>query len=776
MKKLQYWGHLFRSWSTLTSVLALAILPVVATARMYRSFANDHKLFPPPSEAQYSGTITIKFANGSEVTPAETATTVFSTSRKELLVYLDDVNRSLLAAKTLTSRHLFSRPVAALKAERMQGEQQEQEELPDLASFFSIRIEDYQKACDALAALRSNPLVEVAYAHPRPVPPPTTPNLIPYQTYLHSAAAWNGYDVEYAWTQPGGDGSQIKLIDIEYDWTLGHEDLQKKLSDIIWGTRYTGWGADHGTASIGISCALNNSYGVRGIVYNATLKLVGVCDAGYNWVLADAINNAVANSQPGDVILLEQQGYDAATNCCPVEIYPDVYSAIVNATANGRIIIEPAGNGYMNLDDPSYGGIFQRAVRDSKAIMIGAGTSTDRARCDFSCYGSRLDIQGWGDFTVASTGYGDLYGTVPSNRYTYTFAGTSSGSALSAGIAASVQSYAKARWHKHLWPLAMRSNLVNNGYAQTFGLAGNIGPLPNLKNSYGAVDRLLGTGGINDYNGDKGSDLCVYDVNTYKWYALPLNGTGGFSGIPWGNSQTMPVCGDYDGDRSADLASFNLSTGRWNIKTRNGTTLASNLAWGWSGVMPVTGDYDGDGKSDLAVYDGITCRWFIRSLARQKTLLWNFGWGFVGATPITGDYDGDGKSDLAVVDEDAGRWYIYSIAKQKVIFHNVNWGWNGCSCVPGDFDGDGADDLAVFDTASARWFIFSVKKNKNLAWNLNWGFAGVIPVSGDYDGDGKTDLAVYYWATGKWYIRTLAGKTLAWNKIWGSSARMPVMP
>ncbi len=34
----------------------------------------------------------------------------------------------------------------------------------------------------------------------------------------------------------------------------------------------------------------------------------------------------------------------------------------------------------------------------------------------------------------------------------------------------------------------LRSNLVQSGYAQTFGLPGNIGPLPNLSNALAGVD------------------------------------------------------------------------------------------------------------------------------------------------------------------------------------------------------------------------------------------------------------------------------------------------
>jgi hypothetical protein len=37
----------------------------------------------------------------------------------------------------------------------------------------------------------------------------------------------------------------------------------------------------------------------------------------------------------------------------------------------------------------------------------------------------------------------------------------------------------------------LRSNLVQSGYPQTYGVAGNIGPLPNLSNAMVAADALL---------------------------------------------------------------------------------------------------------------------------------------------------------------------------------------------------------------------------------------------------------------------------------------------
>lgn len=123
--------------------------------------------------------------------------------------------------------------------------------------------------------------------------------------------------------------------------------------------------------------------------------------------------------------------------------------------------------------------------------MVGAGSSDDRSRCSFSDYGSRVDIQGWGDWSVATLGYGDIYGWSETNYYTWTFSGTSSASALSAGVAALVQSCARASYGFSVPTLLLRSLLVQSGYPQTYGLAGNIGPLPNVSNAMVAADSLL---------------------------------------------------------------------------------------------------------------------------------------------------------------------------------------------------------------------------------------------------------------------------------------------
>lgn len=465
--------------------------PLTASAWMYRSFEHDQSLYPFPPASQYGGAIVVKFRNGSNFTPSQDSRMLFQSAARVVDRDLADLRGALLRANASSPRGLFTRPARDLQEERTLAERYAGEELPDLTQFFTIPVADYDAARRLLDALGTNKLVEVAYAKPLPVPPPTS-DFTSYQTYLGPAAV-NGYDVRYARTRPGGDGSRARLIDIEYQWELLHEDLQKGLTNILWGTQLTVFGPDHGTAALGISGAISNSYGMEGIVHRAHIDVICATDSSGSWDLANAINQAILFTAPGDVILLEQQGYSSTFgDYCPVEYYADVYSAIANATALGRVIIEPTGNGNLNLDDPAWGGIFQRTTRDSGAIMVGAGTAANRSRCSFSCYGSRVDIQGWGDGSVATLGYGDLYGSSVTNYYTQGFSGTSSASALSAGVASLLESYARAAYGLSLSPATLRSNLVQSGYAQTYGLAGAIGPLPNLSNAVVIVDAVLG--------------------------------------------------------------------------------------------------------------------------------------------------------------------------------------------------------------------------------------------------------------------------------------------
>ncbi|HEY8076322.1 MAG TPA: S8 family serine peptidase, partial [Labilithrix sp.] len=169
------------------------------------------------------------------------------------------------------------------------------------------------------------------------------------------------------------------------------------------------------------------------------------------------------------------------------------------ATARGVVVIEAAGNGAEDLDHPAYERKLDRKKRDSGAIMVGAGAPalagwTDRSRLDFSNYGSRVDVQGWGRM-VATLDYGDLQGCDAARRkYTSTFGGTSSASPIVAGAALLVESIVKTENGCPMKPKELRTLLAETGSPQTNGPHGstkqNIGPRPDLA---AAIERALQT-------------------------------------------------------------------------------------------------------------------------------------------------------------------------------------------------------------------------------------------------------------------------------------------
>jgi hypothetical protein len=156
----------------------------------------------------------------------------------------------------------------------------------------------------------------------------------------------------------------------------------------------------------------------------------------------------------------DQDGYIA------VEWWPDVYDAIRFAVARGVIVVEAAGNGSEDLDDPIYDtpafgfpsgwrNPFRRREADSGAVLVGAGAppsesfGPDRSRLDFSNFGAAVDAQGWG-YGVATCGYGDLQAGDDEDRwYTASFSGTSSASPIVVGALASLQGNARAARRGH---------------------------------------------------------------------------------------------------------------------------------------------------------------------------------------------------------------------------------------------------------------------------------------------------------------------------------------
>ncbi|MQY08047.1 RCC1 domain-containing protein [Actinomadura macrotermitis] len=284
-------------------------------------------------------------------------------------------------------------------------------------------------------------------------------------------------------------------------WNSCHEDLGGRPAPAGAPVQVPPLGGDpcypgsHGTPVIGIIGAQDdNSAGMAGIAPHARLQLT------HNSTPGGPIAYATSHSQAGDVILLELDvgGY-------PVERDPLVYDQIQLATAAGITVVEAAGNGSRNLDDPNdpvSALIMSRT--DSGAIMVGGGEppSLGGGNCEgrnrpaartamaYTTYGTRVDLQGYGACVASagSPGAQDLSAstTDPNKMYRSTFNGTSSASPIVAGAVAVLQGVAKQAGAV-LTPAQVRQILKQTGTAQPAGDPKHIGPLPDLKSAVSSL-------------------------------------------------------------------------------------------------------------------------------------------------------------------------------------------------------------------------------------------------------------------------------------------------
>jgi serine protease len=387
---------------------------------------------------------------------------------------------------------LHTRPENELEAERKLAQRRSGQQLADLNLYYTFTVPpgvDVGELCDQLNSL---PFVELATPAPKPAPlpidiPPPTPDLSGSQGYRDAPPVGIGaLDPAFV---PGGDGTGTTVVDVEYSWNLNHEDLELDASVNIdtAATLIDPFNdTNHGTAVLGALAGGANGYGVTGIVPATTVLVAPAQTAEFGYNPARAISLATGVLGPGDAILIEQQaavcggmcGPDQL-GCGPLEWLQEVFDAIATATVLGITVVEAAGNGNVNLDDPRCGGFFNRAIRDSGAIIVGAGDSNTRARLPFSSYGSRVDLQGWGN-NVTTAGYEDPFNTGDIRQwYTSSFGGTSSASPIVIGAALAIQGALMAAGFLPLHPIDLRHILVASGTPQT-GLAENIGPLPNI--------------------------------------------------------------------------------------------------------------------------------------------------------------------------------------------------------------------------------------------------------------------------------------------------------
>ena len=400
---------------------------------------------------------------------------------------LEATMRTLVVARSV--ERLFQRSEAELAAERAVLLQRlagrpDIDPPADLDLYFRVRLGDAATGMAVWRALAADPLVETVLADTPPgyqadpvdIAPPT-PDFAAQQGFWGPSP--NGIRSVVSRTIPGGRGEELQVLDIETGLIVDHEDIPLATAANVIGPNPTP--RDHGLAVAGELVAAKNGYGVHGGVWKARYKFHS--HQSINW--ASSVNVAAANSQPGDLIVLEVQlpCPITGTNVCPMEGRQDVFDAVRNATLAGVHVVAAAGNGNRNLDDPVYQGLFDRTVRDSGAILVGATDGSALVRASFSNYGNIVDGNGWGQ-NVTTTGYGALFdgGGDPRQRYTATFSGTSSATPIVTSAIAATISAAKFQLGQVLTPAQARTLIRTHGLP-----VATIGRRPDLALLFGAL-------------------------------------------------------------------------------------------------------------------------------------------------------------------------------------------------------------------------------------------------------------------------------------------------
>jgi len=329
---------------------------------------------------------------------------------------------------------------------------------------------------------------------------PSTKDLTPLQDYREALGMG-----------PGTRGDGVTIADVEYEWRPRHLELAARgfqpppANTLVEAFR----AADHGTAVLGLLGGAPDGRGVTGLVAGAELRPVSPFATG-SYSPATAITSAAAGLKPGDVLLIELQSQpDYSSPYLPIEAIDSardpVRTAIQDVVRRGIVVVEPAGNGNVDLDAATRYPWLQGpdARGHSGALIVGAGGSAtdERGASDLqwasgSNYGSRVDVQGVG-VAVVTSGYGgdDPLGGSGDLAYTACFDGTSSAAATVAAAVAALQSARMGQGLPPLEPAQVRAILRQTGTPQQGRTDRPIGPRPQVAAAIAALDGVPPPGG-----------------------------------------------------------------------------------------------------------------------------------------------------------------------------------------------------------------------------------------------------------------------------------------
>ncbi len=197
-----------------------------------------------------------------------------------------------LRAAVVSHTKLFSLPEEKLNELRAKESSRLGRPLPDLNLWVEMTLQSGTDAAAFLAEMKRVPNVETADPAPLPHPPPwIPPDFTRKQGYLDPAPV--GIGARFSWTIPGGNGSGVRIYDVEYNWLQTHDDLSKVggvaiLVDSADSNNPPGFeelgcpapcdrlNREHGTAVLGAIIADYDTRGVTGVSWGAKIGLAPI--------------------------------------------------------------------------------------------------------------------------------------------------------------------------------------------------------------------------------------------------------------------------------------------------------------------------------------------------------------------------------------------------------------------------------------------------------------------------------------------------------------------
>jgi len=258
------------------------------------------------------------------------------------------------------------------------------------------------------------------------------------------------------WPSQAGQGVRVAFLAPGYQPT--HPDYrQLEVKDLRPPKRHD---RGLGTWTLGVLFAQPIHEGLVGICPRAEAVFVRPWTerpgGGEHHSSADAVALACTALRAGDVLLLAHTG-----KALPAEGDPATFTAIHLATALGIHVVQAAGDDPHDLDDPEHGDAFQRAQRDSGAVMVTGYLRrplpppmiTTRIR---GAFGTRVDAHA----------PAPIYTTKPSGTHRHLvqwFQGSTAAATQVAGVIAVASAAEQQRTGSPVTPARMRALLTATG-------------------------------------------------------------------------------------------------------------------------------------------------------------------------------------------------------------------------------------------------------------------------------------------------------------------------